>query len=76
MDAFLADEVSKKQYQLVVEKGEALQQKPWRAGVVYLLPRTTFVAEPLYQFGQVAIQSAQLASPVEPGILRRVAAFP
>ena len=54
----------------------ALPRQPWRDGVVYLLPRTTFIAQPPIQFDSVVIHSAQLASlaPVTP--LARVAVTP
>jgi hypothetical protein len=54
----------------------ALCLQPWRTGVVYLLPRTTFVAEPAYQFGPVAIQTAQLASLVPVVPLARISVSP
>ena len=70
-----ATQVSEPYYVFSISR-EALQQRPWRAGVVYLLPRTTFVAEPLYQFGQIGIQSAQLASLVRVAPLARLAVTP
>lgn len=46
----------------------ALSQRPWRTGMVYLLPRDTFVEQPPIPFGQSEVQVAQLASrvPVTP----------
>jgi len=46
----------------------ALSQRPWRTGVVYLLPRDTFVQQPPIPFGQSEVLVAQLASlvPVTP----------
>ncbi len=45
-----------------------LHQYPYRNGMVYLLPRTGFTAEPPFPFGMVHIHSTQLASlePVVP----------
>jgi len=40
----------------------ALVQRPWRRGVVYLLPRASFVVEAPMPFGPVEIRTAQLAS--------------
>jgi hypothetical protein len=42
----------------------ALKQYPYCRGFVYLLPRDSFVTEPPIPFGEIAIHSAQLASPV------------
>jgi len=46
----------------------ALRQQPWRKGMVYLLPRDTFVNQPSIQFGPYEIRVPQLASlvPVKP----------
>ncbi|MEM9774439.1 MAG: hypothetical protein AAF902_07670 [Chloroflexota bacterium] len=45
-----------------------LQQKPWRKGVVYLLPPETFVAQPPMPFGETNIRIKQQVSlvPVKP----------
>jgi hypothetical protein len=47
---------------------EALPEKPWRSGSVYLLPRETFVEQPPFPFGEYQVRIAQLASlePVKP----------
>jgi hypothetical protein len=47
---------------------EALPQKPWRSGSVYLLPRETFVEQAPMPFGEYQVRIAQLASlePVTP----------
>ena len=46
----------------------ALARQPWRTGTVYLLPRTTFEAQPQMPFGASQVHIAQLASlvPVRP----------
>jgi len=46
----------------------ALASQPWRTGVVYLLPRTTFTVQPSMTFGSNQVHFAQLASlePVQP----------
>lgn len=41
----------------------ALPQQPWRTGTVYLLPRTTFTAQPPMVVGGYHVHIAQLASP-------------
>jgi len=45
-----------------------LNQHPYCAGFIYLIPRETFVAEPPFPFGEVLVRTAQLASlvPVKP----------
>jgi hypothetical protein len=45
-----------------------LPQKPWREGTVYILPSTSFVAQPPMYLEDVEIRTAQLASlaPVKP----------
>ena len=46
----------------------ALPGQPWRAGTVYLLPRSTFITQPSMAFGSYQVHFAQLASfvPVQP----------
>jgi hypothetical protein len=46
----------------------ALVNHPWRTGVVYLLPRSTFITQPSMAFGSNQVHFAQLASlePVQP----------
>lgn len=46
----------------------ALASQPWRTGLVYLLPRGTFAAQPPLGFGSSEVHIAQLASlePVQP----------
>ena len=46
----------------------ALANQPWRTGVVYLLPRGTFMNQPSMAFGPNQVHIAQLASlePVQP----------
>ncbi|MCC7360805.1 MAG: hypothetical protein IT317_15085 [Anaerolineales bacterium] len=55
---------------------EALQQRPWRAGTVYLLPGETFVNQPPLRSGPYEVRVPQLASltPVRP--LARLAVTP
>lgn len=55
---------------------EVLPQQPWRSGVVYLLPRDTFVQQPSMPFGPYEVEIPQLASlePVVP--LARLAVAP
>jgi len=42
----------------------ALTQRPWRSGVVYLLPAGSFETQPPLAVGDVRVQVAQAASPV------------
>lgn len=42
----------------------ALTQRPWRSGVVYLLPADSFEAQPPLMAGDARIQVAQAASPI------------
>lgn len=42
----------------------ALAQKPWRSGVVYLLPPESFHVQPPLQFGEYQVLIPQLASPL------------
>lgn len=42
----------------------ALASQPWRTGWVYLLPGSTFTAQPPLPFGSHEVRIAQLASPV------------
>lgn len=52
----------------------ALQQQPWRKGVVYLLPGETFVNMPSLSFGPYEVRIPQLASlvPVKPFALLEI----
>jgi hypothetical protein len=43
---------------------DALQERPWRSGYVYLLPADTFVEQPAGEYGGHAARVPQLASPV------------
>jgi hypothetical protein len=47
---------------------QALSQRPWRTGTVYLLPRAGFVKQPYLPFSDLQVEIAQLASfsPVRP----------
>ncbi len=40
----------------------ALAQKPWRVGAVYLLPNKTFIHQPSLRFGELTVLVPQLAS--------------
>ncbi len=42
----------------------ALTRRPWRAGMVYLLPTDSFEIQPRRAVGNVSFQIAQAASPV------------
>ena len=46
----------------------SLRHQPWRTGMVYLLPRDTFVNQPSLRFGPYEVRVPQLASlvPVKP----------
>jgi hypothetical protein len=54
----------------------ALPQQPWRDGMVYLLPRATFIAQPAVQVDTSTIHPAQLASLVPVTPLARLAVTP
>jgi len=54
----------------------ARPQQPWRDGVVYLLPRATFTAQPSVQVDTIVIHPAQLASLVPVTPLARLAVTP
>ena len=62
-----AGEVSPAHYVFSISQ-EMLSQQPWRTGVVYLLPKETFVQQPWMPFGPIQIQIPHLASlePVSP----------
>lgn len=47
---------------------DALRLRPWRTGMVYILPGETFVNQPSLQFGAYEVRVPQLASlvPVQP----------
>lgn len=42
---------------------QAIDKQPYRAGVVYLLERASFVRQPRIEFGEWTIHTSQLASP-------------
>jgi hypothetical protein len=44
---------------------DALPERPWRTGYVYLLPADTFVEQPAGEYGGHSARIPQLASPVE-----------
>jgi hypothetical protein len=46
----------------------AIAQQPWRKGMVYILPKETFIDQPSLKFGRFEVQVPQLASlaPVKP----------
>lgn len=56
----------------------ALQQKPWRQGTVYLLPASSFEAQPplVAGFGDTQVHVAQAASPVPVEPLAKLAVGP
>jgi len=62
-----AGRVSEPRYVFSIS-GTALRQRPWRKGVVYLLPGDTFVNQPPLRFGPYKVRIPQLASlvPVRP----------
>jgi hypothetical protein len=62
-----AGKVSEPQYVFSISQ-TALRQKPWRKGMVYLLPGDTFVKQPSLRFGPYEVRLPQLASlvPVKP----------
>lgn len=41
---------------------QSMAHDPYHAGVVYLLPRESFIAEPPFEFGPLRVHTAQLAS--------------
>lgn len=53
-----------------------LPQRPWRAGIVYLLPSETFVTQPVMQFGPYEVRIPQLASRVAVKPLARLEVAP
>jgi hypothetical protein len=66
----LADEdghVSEPRYVFSISR-DALRRRPWRKGVVYLLPGDTFVNQPSLRFQRYEVRVPQLASllPVKP----------
>jgi hypothetical protein len=62
-----AGKVSEPRYVFSISQ-HALRQQPWRKGVIYLLPRDTFVNQPSFRFGPYEVRVPQLASlvPVKP----------
>ena len=62
-----AGQVSEPRYVFSISQS-ALRQKPWRKGMVYLLPGDTFDHQPSLQFGPYEVRIPQLASllPVKP----------
>jgi hypothetical protein len=63
-------------YYLFSVSRKALVQRPWRKGVVFLLPRGTFLSQPPILMDEVEIQIPQLASPVPVIPLARIAVEP
>ncbi len=62
-------------YQFSVSR-QALHLRPWRAGTVYLLPRSTFTTQPRMVVGPNIVHIAQLASPVPVRPLAKIAVTP
>lgn len=62
-----AGQISEPRYVFSISQ-TALQNQPWRKGMVYLLPGDTFVTQPSLQFGPYEVRVPQLASlvPVRP----------
>jgi hypothetical protein len=62
-----AGKVSEPRYVFSISQS-AHRQKPWRTGMVYLLPGETFINQPSLQFGPNEVRIPQLASlvPVKP----------
>jgi hypothetical protein len=54
----------------------ALQRRPWRAGMVYLLPADSFEAQPPLAVGDEQVHIAQAASPVPVKPLAKLAVGP
>ncbi|MEY9928939.1 hypothetical protein ABH926_003579 [Catenulispora sp. GP43] len=54
----------------------ALEQNPWRTGMVYLLPAATFEAQPPLAVGDAQAHVAQAASPVPVEPLAKLAVGP
>ncbi len=54
----------------------ALPYRPWRAGFVYIMPRTHFLQEPPFTIQNLTVASAQLASHVAVTPLAKVAVTP
>lgn len=55
---------------------DALPERPWRNGYVYLLPADTFVEQPGGPYGGVTARVPQLASPVPVAPLARLRVSP
>jgi hypothetical protein len=55
---------------------QALPERPWRSGTVYVLPGDTFVLQPPLRFGEYEVRVPQLASLVPVRPLARVAVDP
>jgi hypothetical protein len=62
-----AGQVSEPRYVFGISQ-QALQQQPWRTGMIYLLPGDTFINQPSLHFGAYEVRVPQLASlaPVTP----------
>jgi hypothetical protein len=56
--------------------GDALAQKPWRDGTIYVLPRTGFEQAPSETYQELKIDVEQWASPAEVKPLARLAVRP
>ena len=67
--------VSPPRYVFSVSRG-ALRRRPWREGVVYVLPGDTFILQPPLRFGEYQVLIPQLASSVTVRPLARVPVKP
>jgi hypothetical protein len=63
-------------YYLFSVSRDALVNRPWRTGTVYILPRETFIVQPPFMFGEFEILIPQLASPVPVAPLARLLVEP
>lgn len=70
-----ANQTSEAHYVFSVSR-EILVQEPWRSGVVYLFPKTTFVLQPPIPMEPFEIQIPQLASPVPVSPIARIKVEP
>jgi hypothetical protein len=67
--------LSEMRYFFSVSRG-ALQQNPWREGVVYVLPREGFVQQPPYRLGPWTVHDPHWANPNSVRPLARVRVRP
>ena len=56
--------------------GDALAQRPWRRGTIYLLPRATFEQQPPRPYGGAQVEVAQWASPLRVRPMAQLAVGP